>query len=240
MVSVYPRFFILDPCSLFLHPSSFILCPSSFPLPMSVLEHARKAKPAEYKSNNHNKWEFDNSLYQKHLELYLDKMYAHLKSTGAKNVLDVGCGEGIVYRAMRERGYSGKWAGFDFSAEAVEFAKVASPEAEWRTASAYEIPFPDKSFELIFSSQVFEHLPNPAGPLKECARVAQQFLLLSVPLEPYFRTITWLSVHLKIGGDPGHVNFWTPKMFRQFVAGAGKLRAWERTTVYQIALIECP
>ncbi len=205
---------------------------------MPVIEHARKAKPKDYRSNNHNKWEFDNSLYQKHLEMYLDKMYFYLSQTGAKNVLDVGCGEGIVYRAMKERGWSGSWTGFDYSHEAVEFAKVASPEASWRQASAYEIPYADKSFDLIFSSQVFEHLPNPEVALKECARVVKGRMLLSVPLEPWFRSFTWVSVTLKIGQDPGHVNFWLPSQFRKFVSQVGKLEKWDRSTVYQIAMVE--
>lgn len=207
---------------------------------MPVIDHARAAKPKGYRSNNQSKWEFDNSLYQKHLELYLDTMYRHLRSTGAHNVLDAGCGEGIVYRAMRERGYSGAWTGFDASNEAVRFARQASPEANWRQASAYQIPFPDNSFDLIFSSQVLEHLPSPEQPLKECARVAQRWLLLSVPFEPWFRAFTWFSVNMKIGQDPGHVNHWTPRQFRKFVKSAGKLASWDWTTVYQLALIEVP
>lgn len=207
---------------------------------MSVIDHARTAKPEGYCSNNQSKWEFDNALYQKHLELYLDKMFNYLSRTGARNVLDVGCGEGIVYRAMRERGYEGKWTGFDFSAEAVTFARQASPEAEWRQASAYDIPFPAKSFDLVFSSQVFEHLLNPQVPLQECARVAEKWLLLSVPLEPVFRTLTWFSLKLKMGADPGHVNFWTPSDFRKFVKSAGRLSVWDWTTIYQIALVEIP
>ena len=205
---------------------------------MPVIEHARKEKPKGYTSDNHRKWEFNNSLYQRHLELYLDHMYHLLEFTGAKNVLDAGCGEGIVYRAMKERGYKGKWTGFDFSAEAVEFARQASPEANWVAASAYEIPFPDESFDVIFCSQVLEHLPEPEKVLAELDRVAEHWLLLSVPLEPYFRTLTWLSVKLGIGGDPGHVNHWRPAQFRSFCRKAGKLHAWERTTVYQITLVD--
>ena len=207
---------------------------------MPVIDHARLAKLEGYHSNNQRKWEFENRLYQKHLELYLDKMFYYLSGTGAQTVLDAGCGEGIVYRAMRERGWAGQWTGFDFSAKAVEFAKQASPEAHWRQASIYEIPFPAGSFDLVFSSQVFEHLPNPQIPLQECARVAETWLLLSVPLEPIFRTLTWFSVKLKIGADPGHVNFWTPAAFRRFARGAGRLTTWDWTTIYQMALLEVP
>ncbi|MFZ5433313.1 MAG: class I SAM-dependent methyltransferase [Calditrichota bacterium] len=205
---------------------------------MSVLEHAQTGKPAGYRSNNHSKWEYSNSLYQRHLELYLERMFMYLNMTGAKRVLDAGCGEGIVYRAMRERGWQGEWTGFDFSAEAVEFARIASPDANWLHASAYEIPFPDQAFDLVFSSQVLEHLPNPEVPLSEYNRVSSKWLLLSVPLEPWFRSFTWLSIHLHLGADPGHVNHWTPSAFRSFAKTAGRLHTWDWTTVYQIALIE--
>ena len=190
------------------------------------------------RSDNQRKWEFKNGLYQKHLELYLDRMFHWLTSTGAQTALDAGCGEGIVYRAMKKRGFRGSWTGFDFSQDAVEFAREASPEASWQHASAYEIPFAANSFDLVFSSQVLEHLPDPALALREFARVSRKWILLSVPLEPYFRALTWLSVHLHIGGNPGHVNHWTAAEFRNFASSTGELTRWERTTVYQIVLLE--
>jgi SAM-dependent methyltransferase len=205
---------------------------------MSVREQVNSGTPPSYPSANQRKWEFKCGPYQKHLELYLDRMYHYLTLSGAERVLDAGCGEGIVYRAMRRRGYRGRWCGFDFSPEAVQFARQASPEAEWHTASVCDIPFADQSFDLVFSSQVLEHMPHPQTALDEFARVSRKWILLSVPLEPWFRTFTWLSVHTRIGGDPGHVNFWTGSEFRRFIARAGHSRHWERTTVYQIALVE--
>ena len=205
---------------------------------MPVIDHARKNSPTNYTSDNHRKWEFDNRLYQKHLEAYLDRMYYYLKFTDSRQVLDAGCGEGIVYRAMRERGYDGQWTGFDFSAEAIEFCKQASPEVDWHVASAYDLPFQDKSFDLVFSSQVLEHLKGPIKPLREFARVGKSWLLLSVPFEPVFRTLTWFSIKLGLGGDPGHVNHWTPEKFRAFSRTVGRLHSWERTTIYQISLID--
>jgi SAM-dependent methyltransferase len=196
------------------------------------------AAASTFISANRSKWEYSNGLYQKHLDLYLDRLYFHLQQTRAASVLDAGCGEGFVYRAMRKRGYRGAWHGFDYNAEAVEFARTSSEGATWQQASAYEIPFADNSFDLVFCSEVLEHLPEPARPLSEFARVSRHWLLLSVPFEPVFRTLTWLSVHLHLGGDPGHVNFWNGSRFRDFTGSAAQLRAWERTTVYQIALLE--
>jgi SAM-dependent methyltransferase len=189
-------------------------------------------------SSNRSKWEFDNCLYRKHLYLYLDCMYAQLFRSGAQNVLDAGCGEGYVYRAMKERSYAGRWAGFDSSPNAIDFARLKSPEVDWHVASIYQIPFEDRSFDLVISSEVLEHLEEPEHALLEMARVSSHYLQLSVPLEPWFRMAARISVALGLGGDPGHVNFWRGAAFRRFLSSAGRVEACERTTVYQIALVD--
>jgi len=195
-------------------------------------------KPLEYRSANLSKWEYSGRLYQRHLELYLDAMFALLQKTGARSVLDAGCGEGVVYRAMRKRGFAGEWTGIDVSADAIDYAKQQSPEATWLVGSVLEMPFPSKNFDLVFSSQVLEHLQEPEKALRELVRCARQWLLISVPYEPLFRWLTWLSVRFRLGGDPGHVNHWRPRAFRRLLSEAGDLRVCRRTTVYQIALIE--
>jgi SAM-dependent methyltransferase len=195
-------------------------------------------KPVKYRSANLSKWEYSGALYQKHLQLYLDAMYSLLKRTNARSVLDAGCGEGVVYRAMRERGFDGEWTGVDLSVDAIDYAKRESPEAEWQTSSVTDLPFSDDSFDLVLSSQVLEHLGEPEQALRELARCSQQWLLLSVPYEPLFRWLTWLSVRLRIGGDPGHVHHWRPREFRRFVSQVGELKSWQRNTVYQIGLVQ--
>jgi SAM-dependent methyltransferase len=195
-------------------------------------------KPLEYRSANLSKWEYSGALYQKHLELYLDAMFALLQETGAHTVLDAGCGEGVVYRAMRKRGFIGEWTGIDLSSDAIDYAKRESPEATWLVGSVFDMPFPSKNFDLVFSSQVLEHLPAPEKALREFARCARQWLLISVPYEPLFRWLTWISVRFRLGGDPGHVNHWRPREFRRFVSQSSELKSWQRTTVYQIGLVK--
>jgi SAM-dependent methyltransferase len=193
--------------------------------------------PLEYRSANLSKWEYPGALYQRHLELYLDAMFALLQKTGAHSVLDAGCGEGVVYRAMRKRGFEGEWTGIDVSVDGIDYAKQQSPEATWLVGSVLDMPFPSKNFDLIFSSQVLEHLHEPEKALREFARCARQWLLISVPKEPLFRWLTWLSVRFRLGGDPGHVNHWRPRELRRLLSQAGELQEWQRTTVYQIALV---
>jgi SAM-dependent methyltransferase len=194
--------------------------------------------PPEYRSANLSKWEYSGALYQKHLRLYLDAMFALLQKTRARSVLDAGCGEGVVYRAMRARGFDGDWTGVDLSADAIDYAMRESSEATWMVGSIFDMPFPAKSFDLVFSSQVLEHLHEPKKALREFARCARQWLLISVPYEPWFRWLTWLSVHLRLGGDPGHVHHWRPREFRCLVSEVGQLERLQRTSVYQIVLVK--
>jgi SAM-dependent methyltransferase len=189
-------------------------------------------------SNNLRKWEYGNGIYQRALSRYLDRLGALLLRTGAGTVLDAGCGEGFVQRAMRARGFSGAWTGVDASAGAVAFAAERAPRDSWRVGDLRALPDPSASYDVVLCSQVLEHIPDPTHVRDELARVTGRWLLISVPLEPVFRTACALSIALGIGQDPGHVNFWTPTAFRRFLEPAGRLVTWERTTAYQLALVE--
>jgi hypothetical protein len=51
-------------------------------------------------------------------------------------------------------------------------------------SSALEMPFPDNSFDLVFSNAVIEHVgkrENQQQFLRECARVARRFVFITTP-----------------------------------------------------------
>jgi SAM-dependent methyltransferase len=189
-------------------------------------------------SNNLRKWEYGNAIYQRVLARYLDRMAALVRRVAPATTLDAGCGEGYVYRGLRARGVQAQWQGVDLSEGAVRFAEARSPEATWAAADLRRLPFPERHAELVLCSQVLEHIPSPGSVRDELARVSARWLLVSVPLEPAFRSICALTVAVGVGQDPGHVNFWTPRGFRSFLRPAGRLVHWEWTSVYQIALVE--
>jgi SAM-dependent methyltransferase len=63
--------------------------------------------------------------------------------------------------------------GVDWSAEAIEQAKRAAPDAEFRRMSITALEFPDASFDLVNSVTVIQHLPleEHENVLREAARV---------------------------------------------------------------------
>jgi len=92
-----------------------------------------------------------------------------------KNILDVGCGNGAITNVLAEK-YN--ITGLDRSKEALNYVKTNKI-----LASSDAIPFPDKKFDLVFSSELLEHLESETleKTINEIRRLTNKYLLLSVP-----------------------------------------------------------
>jgi ubiquinone/menaquinone biosynthesis C-methylase UbiE len=93
-------------------------------------------------------------------------------------VLDVGCGSGVVTRAIARRvGERGLAVGLDPSpallAVARELARDAglSDRIEFREGSALRLPFRDASFDAVMCVTVLSHVPDGESALPELVRV---------------------------------------------------------------------
>ncbi len=81
-------------------------------------------------------------------------------------VLDLGCGRGGIVERL---GTCGTWVGIDPDWASLRDHRVAAlPRGQ---ATAHRLPFADCTFDLVVSSWVFEHLPDPAGIFGEVVRV---------------------------------------------------------------------
>jgi SAM-dependent methyltransferase len=94
---------------------------------------------------------------------------------GVRTIVDVGCGDGFITHRLAER-----WevTGIDRSAVAISKLRCRAIEA-----SADALPLPERSVDLLHSSQMLEHLPDGVfeRAIAEMDRVASQWLLVSVP-----------------------------------------------------------
>jgi SAM-dependent methyltransferase len=86
-------------------------------------------------------------------------------------MLEVGCADGRLYRQLRSYGYTGEYVGIDVADYLIRDNQRRHPEAEWRPAKVYDIPFEDNAFELCFSLYVLEHLVYPESALREMIRI---------------------------------------------------------------------
>ncbi len=92
------------------------------------------------------------------------------------DVLDLGCGPGTITLGLAEAVLPGRVTGIDTAPGAIETAQRLAAGLErvnttFRTANAYELPFEDNSFDLVFSHALFEHLSRPLEVMNEIQRV---------------------------------------------------------------------
>jgi|GEM_PF-5736236 len=89
------------------------------------------------------------------------------------NILEYGCHTGSAISKLCEN--NNRCTGADVDAGFIEFAKKNNPQKPGLEYIQIEgtLPFPDKSFDFIFSSEVVEHIPVNQRELyfKEFARV---------------------------------------------------------------------
>ena len=94
-------------------------------------------------------------------------------------MLDVGCGEGRhIFGIMQDYPLM-KCIGLDMDNESLEkaeegyeyFKSISEAGAQFLKGSAYSLPFPDESIDLIVCSEVLEHLHEYNDAVKEIHRV---------------------------------------------------------------------
>ena len=92
-----------------------------------------------------------------------------------KNIADIGCGNGVITNVLGER----------YDVTGIDRSEIAMKAVKTRkvVASADNIPLPDKSFDMVFSSEMLEHLDDPTleGTVKEMKRLTRKYLFITVP-----------------------------------------------------------
>lgn len=108
------------------------------------------------------------------------KILLHL-AIGAKNILDLGCGEGTRLSIVTEG--KNKGVGIDISSKAIDWGKKNFPRLNFMQGDLEKIPLKDKTFDLVYSAYVLEHLSNPTKVLSEAIRLISEggFLVLIAP-----------------------------------------------------------
>jgi SAM-dependent methyltransferase len=107
----------------------------------------------------------------------------HVAAGGS--VLDLGCGTGELTMMIAANGM--RTTGCDISPEMLRVAAAAgaSRAVNWvELEPGWEVlPFPDRAFDAVIASSVFEYVGDPAAVLRECSRVLRPggVVLCTVP-----------------------------------------------------------
>ena len=109
-----------------------------------------------------------------------DRLQAFVSQYGlaGKKALDVGSGRGYLQDVVEN------YTGLDISATAARFY-----HKKFVLGSATSMPFEPDSFDVVWSIDVLEHVPNPEQALREIRRVAKDgallYLLPAWDCQPY-------------------------------------------------------
>lgn len=128
---------------------------------------------------HHGYYGADGNIKKERRQAQIDLIEELLQWSGvqqAENILDVGCGIGgsSLYLAQK---FNAKVTGITLSpvqaSRAAERAKEATSatEASFQVADAQNMPFADDSFDLVWSLESGEHMPDKTKFMQECYRV---------------------------------------------------------------------
>jgi len=91
-----------------------------------------------------------------------------------RKVLEIGLGQGSESEQIIRRG--GRWSGLDLTQESVDRVRArleirSLPHDDLQRGSALDIPWPDATFDIVFSHGVLHHIPDIRSAQAEIHRV---------------------------------------------------------------------
>jgi SAM-dependent methyltransferase len=143
-----------------------------------------------------------------------------------QSLLDVGCGEGVLTHQWATRmGADKRVVGIDLDDPHLHalWENRRAPNLEYRVMKAEAMPFAADEFDTATAIEVLEHVPDPEHTVAEMARVAQRWILVSVPREPLWRGLNMArgAYWKDLGNTPGHLNHWSKRSFVSLLSRHG-------------------
>jgi len=184
---------------------------------------AVSAQPAEVVAGNvYPKYTTRNPLARLLVANFQADLRALVQRSGAREVHEVGCGEGFLARRLAADGC--RVRGSDLSpttiAEARRRSTGIAPPIVFQVADLYRLDPVRDAAELIVCCEVLEHLPDPARALDVLGRLARPHLIASVPKEPLWRVLNVARGRYwsQLGNTPGHLQHWSGSAFTALLA----------------------
>jgi ubiquinone/menaquinone biosynthesis C-methylase UbiE len=169
--------------------------------------------------NTYDKYGTTHPIERRMMAGFFSALDSALDGLDPEVVVEVGAGEGRVTDRLRQRFAGASVVGLDLPDHELAAEWAAAP-LSMMFGDASHLPFADESIDLVVALEVLEHVPAPEPALDEFARVCRGTAVFSVPREPIWRlgNLARRRYVRQLGNTPGHVNHWSARSFRRFVA----------------------
>jgi ubiquinone/menaquinone biosynthesis C-methylase UbiE len=110
-------------------------------------------------------------------------------------VLEVGCGTGVLTRVLAGLPTVDRVVGVDIAEALLDRARELAPDIEFAQADARSLPFGDGSFDVVVFDSTFSHVPGPEQAVAEAFRVLRPEGLLAAFDGDYATATVALAEH---------------------------------------------
>jgi len=204
------------------------------------MQDPASASPSVPVGNAYDKYGSTNPVVRRLMRGFTAELDELLEVAAPRSVLDVGCGEGVLTAQWAERFERVVGVDLDHPTLRREWEDRRRSNVDFRAADAASLPFAENEFDVVCGLEVLEHLPDPSAALAEMARVARRWVLVSTPREPLWRMLNMLrGAHWRsLGNTPGHLNHWSERGLRTFVAQHGRIAETRTPKPWVMVLVE--
>ena len=194
--------------------------------------------PAVPEGNVYDRYETRNPFARLLVDRYVETLQDMLAGIEFDSMLDAGTGDGQLLARLVARRRPQRVVGLDLSARLVAETQARFPDFEFRRGSVLDLPFEDRSFDLVVAADVLQQLHDPQRALRELGRVTRRWVLLTVPREPLWRVLNLVRlayVH-DLGSPPGAVQRYRRGDFVNMVRGHFRIMRLELPTPWVAVL----
>jgi 2-polyprenyl-3-methyl-5-hydroxy-6-metoxy-1,4-benzoquinol methylase len=157
--------------------------PSNFPVflsPDELISSNEYAESDPYSVEENINSDFHRRRIECTLEL-IKKAVSNRK--GYIKILDLGCGQGHITKAIRETFPQSEVSGLDYSVSAIEYAVDHFSGIDFAVGNAYDCPYSINYFDVIICNNLWEHVPDPLHLLAKITTVLKDdgSVIISTP-----------------------------------------------------------
>lgn len=158
----------------------------------------------------------------------LPRLTALCQTLRARQVLDLGCGNGELSHAMANAGF--EVVGCDADENGISLARRENSGARFEVASVYDDPVKlgSRDFDVVVTAEVIEHLFLPRHLPRFAASVLRPggHLIVTTPYHGYLKNVAlamlgkWDHHHSPLW-DGGHIKFWSRATLTRLLSEEG-------------------